>query len=108
MPPPPGQTSSPAASRRCYAWSLKRALPPVLRLPACSMEGALSCCTPPLFPLLLPPQLQVVIEDAGHFQFLDGRGGMLDAVCAYGAVPDEAVREVTMVGRLSYWILVWE
>lgn len=35
---------------------------------------------------------------AGHFQFLDGRGGVMDAICEYGTVPDAVVQAVTQVG----------
>lgn len=38
---------------------------------------------------------------AGHFQFLDGRGGVMDAICEYGAVPDAVVQAVTQVGRCT-------
>ncbi len=41
------------------------------------------------------PAWEVVLHDAGHFQILDGRGGFMDAICAYGPTPDRVVQAIT-------------
>lgn len=48
------------------------------------------------------PAWEVVLEDAGHFQFLDGRGGLLDAICAFGGVADSAVQGITQAMMVAW------
>lgn len=46
---------------------------------------------------------EAVVEDAGHLQFLDGRGGQaMDLVCAAGKVPDGVVSEITAAMMVAW------
>ena len=49
------------------------------------------------------PAFEVVLEDAGHLQFLDARGGQaMDLVCAAGKIRDSAVSEVTAAMMVAW------
>lgn len=49
------------------------------------------------------PAWEGVVEDAGHLQFLDARGGnAMDLVCAAGKVPDAAVAELAKAMMVAW------
>ena len=39
---------------------------------------------------------------AGHFQFIDARGGVMDAICATGAAPDASVAALTQAALVAW------
>jgi hypothetical protein len=43
------------------------------------------------------PAWEVVLKEAGHFQFLDSQSVLQRAVCAVGQIDDSAVRGVAQV-----------
>lgn len=48
------------------------------------------------------PAWEVVIRNAGHFQYLDSRGGVMDAICAVGAAPDASVVALTQAAMVAW------
>ncbi|PSC68105.1 alpha beta-hydrolase [Micractinium conductrix] len=48
------------------------------------------------------PAWEVVIQNAGHFQYLDGRGGVMDAICAVGNAPDASVAALTQAAMVAW------
>ncbi|KAG7672679.1 hypothetical protein Ndes2526B_g08792 [Nannochloris sp. 'desiccata'] len=49
------------------------------------------------------PSWEVIIPDAGHLQFLDGRGSTaMDLVCGAGKIPDSVVGDIT-AGMMVAW-----
>ncbi|PRW56471.1 alpha beta-hydrolase isoform A [Chlorella sorokiniana] len=48
------------------------------------------------------PAWEVVISNAGHFQYLDGRGGVMDAICAVGSAPDAGVAALTQAAMVAW------
>lgn len=48
------------------------------------------------------PAWEVVIRNAGHFQYLDARGGFMDAVCAVGRAPDASVLALTSAAMVAW------
>ncbi|GAB4816095.1 hypothetical protein N2152v2_003141 [Parachlorella kessleri] len=48
------------------------------------------------------PAWEVVLHDVGHFQFLDGRGGVMDAICAYGPTPDRVVQAISKAMMVAW------
>lgn len=38
----------------------------------------------------------------GHFQYLDGRGGVMDAICAVGSAPDASVAALTQAAMVAW------
>ena len=48
------------------------------------------------------PAWEVVIRDAGHFQFIDSRGGVMDAICAVGRGPDASVAALTQAAMVAW------
>ncbi|EFN58050.1 hypothetical protein CHLNCDRAFT_50739 [Chlorella variabilis] len=48
------------------------------------------------------PAWEVVIRNAGHFQFLGSRGGVMDAICAVGSAPDPSVVALTQAAMVAW------
>ena len=55
-------------------------------------------CPRPSYQLL--PHVQVVVRDAGHFQFLDAQSAIDRAICTVGKTPDTVVR---ILSQVCHW-----
>eukprot|EP00887_Chlorella_sp_A99_P006086 scaffold22.g6086.t1 len=70
-----------------------------------SQLGPLDCAPPPpvsFFDAAASPAWEVVVQGAGHLQFLDHRGGLMDSLCAAGEANDAAVREVAQAAMVVW------
>eukprot|EP00884_Botryococcus_braunii_P023347 jgi/Botrbrau1/9697/Bobra.0201s0027.1 len=77
----------------------------------CHRGGAVaSDCVPvsanfrKFYDVCVGPAWEVVIRQAGHFQFVDEQSTLQRAICAAGAISDQAVRDATQAVMVSWGV----